>query len=34
MEFVNIHDLELTMLSNKIAAEIQWDQSHFICIHF
>jgi len=34
MEFVNIHDLELTVLSNQIAAEIQWDRLYFICIHF
>lgn len=32
IEFVNIRDLELTTLSNQIAAEIQWDQLHFICI--
>lgn len=34
MEFINIQDLELSILSNQIAAEIQWDQLHFICIHF
>lgn len=33
-EFVNIHDLELTNLSNQIAAESQWGQLRFICICF
>lgn len=34
MEFVNIHELELTVLSKQTAAEIQWNQLHFVCICF
>lgn len=32
MEFVNVHDLELAVLSDQSTAEK--NQSHFICIHF
>lgn len=34
MEFVNIDELDLTVLSKQTAAEIQGNQLCFICICF